>query len=90
MEEYLDTNYKEHYINKIENGVTYEIVTKSGKENEEIVKFAREEKIDIIVMGTHGKTGIGHVFFGSIAEKVIRNSPFPVFVIPDKEKSKRL
>jgi len=38
-------------------------------------------------MGTHGKTGIEHVFFGSIAEKVLRHSPFPVFIIPDRKKT---
>ena len=87
IEENLDSNFREHYISKMENGVNYEIITKSGREDEEIVTFAREEKVDIIVMGTHGKTGIEHVFFGSVAEKVIRHSPFPVFVIPCKKKT---
>jgi nucleotide-binding universal stress UspA family protein len=44
---------------------------------------------DIIVMGTHGRTGIEHVFFGSVAEKVLRHSPFPVFIIPCKKKLER-
>jgi len=82
----LDNNYKEHYAKKIENGIRYEIVTKSGREDEEILKFAKDEKVDIIVMGTHGRTGIEHVFFGSVAEKVLRHSPFPLFVIPCKKK----
>jgi nucleotide-binding universal stress UspA family protein len=87
IEEDLDNNYRERYISKIENGVKYETVTKTGREDEEIVGFARDEKVDIIVMGTHGKTGIEHVFFGSVAEKVIRHSPYPVFVIPCKKKA---
>jgi universal stress protein A len=73
-------------VNKIENGIRYEIVTKSGREDEEILKFAKDEKVDIIVVGTHGRTGIEHVFFGSVAEKVLRRSPFPLFVIPCKKK----
>lgn len=88
IEEYLGDNYKERYVNKIENGVKCEIVTKSGREDEEILKFAKEENVDIIVMGTHGNTGIEHVFFGSVAEKILRRSPFPVFIIPDRKKLK--
>ena len=87
IEENLGNDFREHYVNKIENGVKYETVIKSGREDEEIVEFAREEKVDIIVMGTHGKTGIEHVFFGSVAERVIRHSPYPVFIIPCKKKA---
>jgi len=81
VEEDIANNYKERYVNKIENGIPYEFVTKSGREDEEILTFATQENVDIIVMGTHGKTGIEHVFFGSVAEKVLRHSPFPVFII---------
>jgi nucleotide-binding universal stress UspA family protein len=73
----------------IENGIKYEIVTKSGREDEEILKFAKDEKVDIIVVGTHGRTGIEHVFFGSVAEKVLRRSPFPLFLIPCRKKLER-
>jgi nucleotide-binding universal stress UspA family protein len=86
IEEDLDNNYQERYAKKIENGIRYEVITKSGREDEEILKFAKDEKVDIIVVGTHGKTGIEHVFFGSVAEKVLRRSPFPLFVIPCKKK----
>jgi len=86
VEEDIANNYKERYEKKIENGIACEFVTKSGREDEEILTFAKQEKVDIIVMGTHGKTGIEHVFFGSVAEKILRHSPFPVFVIPDKQK----
>jgi len=86
IEEDLDTNYQERYEKKIENGIRYEIVTKFGREDAEILRFAKDEKVDIIVVGTHGRTGIDHVFFGSVAEKVLRRSPFPIFVIPCKKK----
>jgi nucleotide-binding universal stress UspA family protein len=89
IEEDLDNNFKERYVKNIENGIRYELVTKSGSEDEEIIKFAKTEGVDIIVMGTHGRTGIGHVFFGSVAEKVLRQSPFPVFIIPCKKKLER-
>ena len=86
MEEDLNSNYQERYTKKIENGVRYEIVTRSGREDEEILRFAKDEAADIIVVGTHGRTGIEHVFFGSVAEKILRESPFPVFVIPCRKK----
>ena len=86
IEKDIDTKYREHYINKIEDGFKFEIVIKSGREDDEILDFAKQEKVDIIVMGTHGKTGIARVYFGSVAEKVFRRSPFPVFTIPCKKK----
>ena len=89
IEEDLDNNYRERYGKKIGDEIKFEIVTKSGREDEEILKFAKDEKVDIIVMGTHGKTGIEHVFFGSVAEKVLRHSPVPLFVIPCKKKLER-
>jgi len=85
----LYNKYREHYVEKIENEIKFEIVTKSGRGEKEILKFAKKENVDIIVMGTHGKTGIEHVFFGSVAEKVIRNSTLPVFIIPCKKKIER-
>jgi nucleotide-binding universal stress UspA family protein len=90
VEEDIATNYKQRYGNKIENGVSYGFVIKSGREDEEILTFAKQEHVDIIVMGTHGRTGIEHVFFGSVSEKVLRHSPFPVFIIPCKKKRERL
>jgi len=86
IEEYLDDTYTERYVKKIEDGVRFELITKSGREDNEILKFAKEKEADIIVMGTHGRTGIDHVFFGSVAEKVLQHSPYPVFIIPCKKK----
>ena len=89
VEEDIVNNYKERYEKEIEEGIPYEFVTKSGREDEEILTFAKQENVDIIVIGTHGRTGIEHVFFGSVAEKVLRHSPLPVFVIPCKKKRER-
>ena len=86
IEEDVSNKYQEHYVKRMEDGTKFELVTRSGKEHEEIIKFAKKEKVDLIVIGTHGSTGIEHVFFGSVAEKVIRHSSFPVFIIPSREK----
>jgi universal stress protein A len=45
---------------------------------EEILSFAKRESCDLIVMGTHGRTGLSHLLLGSVAERVIRASPVPV------------
>lgn len=85
IEEDLEIKYKEHYLKKMQNGIKFEIVTKIGREYEEIIKFAEREKVDLIVVGTHGRTGLEHVFYGSVAENVIRYSPSPVLVIPSRK-----
>ena len=47
----------------------------------EIVKAAREKDVDLIVMGTHGRTGLSHVLIGSVAEKVVHHAHCPVLTI---------
>jgi nucleotide-binding universal stress UspA family protein len=51
----------------------------------EIVRFAREGKMDLIVMGTHGHTGLVHVLLGSVTEKVVRKAPCPVLTVRHPE-----
>jgi nucleotide-binding universal stress UspA family protein len=52
-----------------------------GTPAEEILRVAREEKVDLIVMGTHGRTGLRHLLLGSVAEEVTRHAPCPVFTV---------
>ena len=52
---------------------------------DEIIKKGLEIDADLIVLGTHGRTGLDHVLFGSTAEKVVRKSPVPVMTIRAKE-----
>lgn len=89
IQENIDERYRDQYLSQIRDKTKVQIVTRSGSEDEEILKFIRKETIDIIVMGTHGRTGLKHVFLGSVAEKIIRRSPIPVFIIPCKDKSVR-
>jgi len=51
----------------------------------EIVRYARENEIDLIVIGTHGRTGLVHVLLGSVAEKVVRKAPCPVLTVHSPE-----
>ena len=53
----------------------------------EILRTAKEKNVELIVVGTHGRTGLDHVLFGSTAEKVVRRAPCPVLSVrlPGKE-----
>lgn len=62
-------------------------VIRKGIDYEEIIKYSKEKKIDIIVIATHGRTGLIHTLLGSVAEKVIRYSKTPVLVTTPRSKS---
>lgn len=47
----------------------------------EIIRYAREKEIDMIIMATHGRSGLAHVLMGSVAEKVVRKAPCPVLTV---------
>jgi nucleotide-binding universal stress UspA family protein len=53
----------------------------------EIIKAARDKDIDLIVIGTHGRTGLAHMLIGSVAEKVVRKAPCPVLSVKSKKKN---
>ena len=87
LQEDREKMFNDKYLNHIKDKTKVRIITESGREDEKILEFAQKEKIDIIVIGTHGRTGIEHAFLGSVAEKVVSRSPIPVFVIPCKDKT---
>lgn len=60
-------------------------IIRYGRSFEEIIRCAKDEKFDMIIMSTHGLTGISHILFGSTAEKVVRKSPVPVLTVRDPE-----
>jgi nucleotide-binding universal stress UspA family protein len=63
------------------------VIRKSDDPADEIVKYAKSEGIDLIVMGTHGRPGLAHLLMGSVAEKVVRTAPCPVLTLrhPERE-----
>lgn len=62
-----------------------ELVTCLGDPRREIVRFANDRGIDLIVMGTHGRGGMAHLLLGSVAEKVVRTAPCPVLTVRHPE-----
>jgi universal stress protein A len=59
--------------------VAYQVVL--GTPYYKIIEVAEAEKVDMIVMATHGRTGFSHLFMGSVAERVVRTAPCPVLTI---------
>jgi len=53
----------------------------AGEPAAEIVSFAREQGVDLLVLGTHGRTGLEHALMGSIAERVVRRARCPVLTV---------
>lgn len=76
--DYLDKT-KQHL-----NDSTIQSVVKEGDFGEQILQTATEINADIIVMGTHSRRGLEKILVGSVAEKVLRHSTIPLFIIPTK------
>lgn len=77
-----------HFIEKIKSHLQNEglrIIILHGNIVENILEFAEQEHIDIIVIGTHSRSIIEELFLGSTAHKLIKQESFPIFVIPTKK-----
>ena len=57
------------------------VVEQSDEPADEVLRYAKTAKIDLIVMGTHGRTGLARVALGSVAEAVVRAAPCPVLTV---------
>lgn len=62
-------------------GLTFHRLVVTGVDFREIIEAARTREVDLIVMATHGRTGLAHALMGSVAEKVVRKAPCPVLTI---------
>lgn len=65
----------------IDPSIKVETIIKTGKPFVEINETAKEKDIDLIIIATHGHTGVEHLLFGSTAEKVVRKAPCPVLTL---------
>lgn len=65
-------------------GLSIERIIAKGRPYEEIVRIADEKEVDLIVMGSHGRTGLGRVVIGSVAMRVLRRSAKPVLIVRPK------
>ncbi len=91
-EEYFN-NVRDGFRKEVDNylegadisGITLVPVLANGNPFVEIVKYAKKHGVDIIVMGTHGRTGMAHMLLGSITEKVVRKAHCPVLTVRSPE-----
>jgi nucleotide-binding universal stress UspA family protein len=65
-----------------EKGVAVTELVAQGKPSAEIIRFAGESAVDVIVLGTHGKGMLDQALFGSTTERVVRRAPCPVLTVP--------
>ena len=70
-------------------GVTCESSVLVGRADTQIVEHADETHSDLIILATHGRSGLGHVLMGSVAEKVVQHAHCPVLTIPDRHRTAR-
>lgn len=62
-------------------GVTIRQIIREGAPYREIAAYAKDESIDMIIVGTHGRAGLTHLLLGSVAERVVRSAPCPVLTV---------
>lgn len=78
LEKYVKAN-----LSELGSRVSSEVIL--GRPFVEIVRYARDKNIDLIVLGTHGRGALSHVLLGSVAERVVRKAPCPVLTIRDPQ-----
>ena len=61
------------------------VIQRGSSEFVEIIQYARENNIDLIILGTHGRGPVSHMLLGSVAEKVVRKAPCPVLTVRHPE-----
>ncbi|MBN1572146.1 MAG: universal stress protein [Deltaproteobacteria bacterium] len=84
MEEILkvaEMELKDYCSKKLEGKTDYELILSRGDAYKEILRFSEEKDADLILIGSHGQSGLERVLFGSTAERVIRNAKCPIMMI---------
>jgi nucleotide-binding universal stress UspA family protein len=69
---------------KVPEGINVVAEVRTGEPHDVIIDFIKEKKVELVVMATHGRSGISHFFLGSVVEKVLRRTPVPVLTIPPR------
>lgn len=72
-------------VDEVRREVPTDTLVLVGSPAVEIIEAARSLPADLIVISTHGRTGLKHVFLGSVAERVVQRAPCPVFVVRERE-----
>ncbi len=78
----IDEKIRQAYTSRLPQGVDMMVEFKVGKDSQQILKFAEEKQIDLIVMGRQGHGALQKAFFGNVTEKVTRKADCAVLVVP--------
>jgi nucleotide-binding universal stress UspA family protein len=81
LEAYITSRMQAYLERVTAAGLEGEIAVVHGVPFQEILETAKVQQVDLIIMGTQGRTGLQHVLMGSVAEKVVRLAPCPVLVV---------
>ncbi len=74
---------KQKIAAKVPDNLEVETFVAIGKPSDVIINFAKERKVDLIVMATHSRSGISHFLIGSVTEDTMRRSTIPILVVPE-------
>ncbi len=79
----IDAKIQKDYISRLPQGMDMEIDIRPGSDHAEILDFANEKKVDLIIIGRHGRSTFGKLFFGNVTEKIVRKANCAVLIIPE-------
>ena len=82
----LEKRMQKDYGDRIGDKVDYHLIVLDGHVSTEILTFLNENPVDIVVVGSYGLTGMGLVFFGSVAKRISYKAPCSVMIVRDREK----
>lgn len=72
------------YVSQIRGDITYETVVMEGHVSSRIIDLLEEKKIDLVIMGSYGASGMGLVIFGSVAKRIAHRAPCSVMIVREK------
>lgn len=77
--------FLDQHLSDLKAELDVEQVVEMGEPNRMLVRWAKEKGIDLIVMSTHGRSGLPRMLIGSVTEKLLRSSPCPVLAVPSHQ-----
>lgn len=83
----LEERMQQEYGSRIDETINYEIVVLDGHVSSEILKYLEENDVDLVVTGSYGLSGMGLVFFGSVAKRIANKAPCSVVIVRGREES---
>ena len=84
---YVDRELASRAARAVKEGVPCQTKTLEGSASTEVIQRARHIGAELVVVGTHGRTGLAHILLGSVAEKIVRRSICPVLTVPFSKKA---